>query len=175
VRRRVRRNEVDIGFGSRDHNDPELDFDLLFRDQLGLLARFDHPLMQIRSPLRWSNLDGFDFVGLTSDTATGPILNEIPNLPASILSPQYEVSTNSTLWALLGDGIGITTAPALSVTGETGGKLRFKPLDTRVAWRSVYFITRRGRKMSKVAGEIVTRIRSEVEAIALCEPLVEIS
>ncbi|WP_210486271.1 LysR family transcriptional regulator [Microvirga antarctica] len=173
VRRRVRRNEVDIGFGSKDEEDTDLDFRPLFRDRMGLLARSDHPLAAKQASLEWADLAGYDFVGLTSDTATGRILDQIAYLPPSVTAPRYEVSTNPTLWALLESGIGITTAPAMSVENNPNPLLRFFPLSNPVAWRDVYLITRRGRILTPTANDIVRRVSKEVAAIARGHTLIE--
>lgn len=158
VRRHVLSNDVDLGFGSKETDEPDLDFKLLFRDQLGLLVRKDHPLARARQPLTWQALAEFDFVGLTSDTATAPLLDEIPNLPSTIRFPHYEVSTNSTLWALLENGIGITTTPALSSPQENS-PLRFCALTQPTVWRSVHIISRRGRSLSTASRKVIALVR----------------
>jgi LysR family carnitine catabolism transcriptional activator len=173
VRRRVRQNEVDFGFGSKDEEDTDLEFTPLFRDQMGLLARYDHPLIKSRKQLKWADLNGYDFVGLTSDTATGPIVRQIPHLPQSVIAPRFEVSTNTTLWALLESGIGITTAPALSIENSRNQSLRFRALNDPVAWRHVYVISRRGRTLTPMAMEIMRRVRVEVAMIASKHQLIE--
>lgn len=158
VRRDVLSNDVELGFASKDTEEPDLEFKLLFRDQLGLLVRKDHPLARARQSLTWHALSEFEFVGLTSDTATAPLLDQIPDLPSSIRLPHYEVSTTSTLWALLENGIGITTTPALSAP-EKGSSLRFCPLTQPVVWRSVYVISRRGRSLTGAARKVVSMVR----------------
>lgn len=173
VRLRVRRNEVDIGFGSRDTGDPELTFAPLFRDQMGLFARADHPLFKRKRTLRWNDLTGHDFVGLTEDTATRPILEAIPALPDTIGSPRYMVSNNATLWAMLEAGIGITTSPALAPPSSKHFPLRFRPLIDPIAWRTVYTITRKGRALSPAALEFAEVIKSRVHSIAKSNALVE--
>ena len=73
VRRRVRRNEVDFGFGSMAAHEPELEFSPLFRDQMGVIARADHPLFLTNRPLKWNDLDQFDFVGLAADQGSSAL------------------------------------------------------------------------------------------------------
>ncbi|MGO4705920.1 LysR family transcriptional regulator [Microvirga sp. 2MCAF38] len=173
VRRRVRQNEVDFGFGSKDEEDTDLEFSPLFHDQMGLLARNDHPLIKSKKALKWADLNGYDFVGLTSDTATGPIIRQISHLPQSVIAPRFEVSTNTTLWALLESGIGITTAPALSIENNRNQTLRFRALNDPIAWRHVYVISRRGRTLTPMAIEILRRVKAEVATIASTHQLIE--
>ncbi|MBZ6075750.1 LysR family transcriptional regulator [Microvirga puerhi] len=173
VRRRVRQNEVDLGFGSKDEEDADLEFTPLFRDQMGLLARYDHPLIKSKKALKWADLAGHDFVGLASDTATGPIVRQIPHLPQSVIAPRFEASTNTTLWALLESGIGVTTTPALSIENKQNQPLRFRALNDPIAWRHVYVISRRGRTLTPMAMEIMRRVRAEVASIAGKHRLIE--
>jgi LysR family carnitine catabolism transcriptional activator len=174
VRRRVKRNEVDVGFCSKDEDDPELDFQPLFRDQMGLLLRRGHPLSKSLRPLPWMKMEGHDFIGLTTDTATGLILDQIPKLPASMTLPRFEVSMNSTLWALVQAGVGITTVAALSVFGGAGEHLVFRPLSEPVMWRTVYTVTRRGRSPSAPTRDLIGLIRARLAAMSAANPLIDL-
>lgn len=165
VRRRVRQNEVDFGVGSKEREDAELEFTPLFRDQLGLLARYDHPLAQTGAPVRWAELAGWDFIGLTIDTATAPLLEQIPELPETIRLPRYEVSNNSTLWAMIETGLGVTTTPALSAP-KADSPLRFCQLVEPTVWRDVSIIKRRGRILPPASIEIIRMIKTALRAAA---------
>lgn len=168
VRRLVSRNEVDIGFASKDGDDPELVFTPLFKDRLGLFLRHDHGLLQKAkdNTLRWEDLADQAFVGLTRDTATGPILSQIEDLPESVRVPKYEVSTYSTLWALVEHGLGVTTAPALAAEFMSTDKIAFLDLVEPVAWRSVYAVTRLGRTLPPVTDAIRKVIEKEIRLLA---------
>ncbi len=165
VRRRVRQNEVDFGVGSKERDDAELEFSPLFRDQLGLLVRRDHQLAQTGKAIKWSELAGWDFIGLSSDTATAPLLGQIPVLPESIRAPRYEVSTNSTLWAMIETGLGVTTTPALSAPAPDSN-LRFCQLVEPTVWRDVSIIKRRGRILPPASVEIIRLIKAALRASA---------
>lgn len=172
VRRRVRHNEVDFGIGSKERDDAELEFTPLFRDQLGLLVRHDHELAQSGDTVTWAQLAGWDFIGLSQDTATAPLLEQIPDLPESIRLPRYEVSTNSTLWAMIETGLGVTTTPALSAPGPDS-KLRFCRLVEPTVWRDASVIKRRGRMLPPASVEIIRLVRKALRAAArgrLIEP-----
>jgi DNA-binding transcriptional LysR family regulator len=174
VRRRVRRNEVDIGFASMDRSDPELDFAPLFRDQIGLLTRADHPLLRMRRQLTWADLDGHDFLGLAPGTATRPILESVTNLPASVLAPRYEVSNQSTLEAMLEAGIGVTIVPALTGSRQANAPLQFRPLADPVMWRTIYVITRKGRKLSPAAYTLAGMVSASIRHLCADNSLIEV-
>jgi LysR family transcriptional regulator, carnitine catabolism transcriptional activator len=175
VRRWVQRNEADLGFGSKDVEEVDLDFQPLFRDQLGLAARSDHPLFEGQHALKWEDLAGYDFIGLTIDTATGPILDHIPGLPISITEPRYSVSSHGAVWALLENGFGITTTPALAMEFNTNPLVRFCGLCHPVAWRKVFTIKRRGRSLTPVAQKLVRLVKSEIGVIAAKYPRIELA
>lgn len=168
VRRLVRRNEVDVGFCSKDGDDADLVFTPLFKDKLGLFLRHDHPLHRSSrdGTLRWSDLANHPFVGLTQDTATGPILLEIEHLPESIRMPKYEVSTYPTLWALVENGLGVTTAPALAAAFMSTDQISFLDLLEPVAWRSVHTVTRVGRTLPSVVEALMRAIEGKIRSIA---------
>ena len=174
VRRRVRRNEVDVGFCSKSEDDPELDFKPLFRDQMGLLLRRDHPIAKVRTPLQWADLEGLDFIGLTQDTATAPLLSQLPTMTTAMAAPRFQVSMNSTLWALLESGIGITTVPALAVFGGAGGDLIFRQINDPVIWRTVYVVTRRGRSLVPAIHDLIARVTHRVTVMSVSSPLIQI-
>jgi LysR family carnitine catabolism transcriptional activator len=164
VRLRVRRNEVDVGICSRSEDEPELSFAPLFEDELGILAKADHPVCRARQPLKWSDLAGFDFIGFSADTATWPLIGQVPNLPASVAAPRYEVSNYSPAWAMLMAGNGITIMAALSAPIGKGTGLRFCRIAEPTLWRSVFVVTRRGRALTPVAAELIEAIRRIIRA-----------
>lgn len=176
VRRLVRRNEVDVGFSSKEGDEAELSFRPLLKDQLGLFIRRDHPLFEVarNGSLRWRDLGGHDFVGLTQDTATGPILSKMDDLPDSIRVPKYEVSTYPTLWALVENGLGITTAPALAAEFVSDSRLVFIGLSEPTAWRTVYVVHRVGRNASPAVQAFVGAIEAELASIAKGHPRISV-
>jgi LysR family carnitine catabolism transcriptional activator len=164
VRHRVRRSEVDVGVCSRGEEEPELSYSFLFKDELGLLAKADHPLCMKRQPLSWRDLDGYDFIGFSADTATWPLIGRVPGLPQSVASPRYEVSNYPPAWAMLLADNGITIAGALSAPAGEGKELRFRRIEEPKLWRSVFIVKRRGRSLTRVAEELVEEIRRVVSS-----------
>jgi DNA-binding transcriptional LysR family regulator len=165
VKLHVRRNEADVGFASRwGEDDPQLEFTPLFRDRMGLLAERTNPLFRSKV-VRWSDLARYDFIGLTNDTATGAILDRIPDLPQPISAPRHEVSNNATLWAMLKLGNGVTAAAALSALECAKDGLDFRPLSEPVVWRTVYIIARRGRALMPATQELIAQTRAQLRAV----------
>ena len=151
IQRRVARNEVDFGLGSRWEDAPDLTFEPLLRDPFGLVCRADHPLGQSRTAIKWRDLEGYPFLGLARDTGIRPLLNGLDALPDTVQSPQHEVSNIATLEGMLRAGLGITALPALAVPQAQPSKLVFRPLKVPVLERDICAITRRGRSLSPAA------------------------
>jgi LysR family carnitine catabolism transcriptional activator len=173
VKLHVRRNEADVGIASRwGDDDPELEFTPLFRDRMGLLAARRNPLFRSKV-VRWNDLAGYDFIGLTNDTATGAILDRIPDLPTPISAPRYEVSNNSTLWAMLKLDNGVTAAAALSALECAKEGLNFRPLSDPVVWRTVYIIARRGRAPMPATQELIAHTRTQLRAVCRQNKMIE--
>lgn len=174
VRMRVRRNEVDFGFASKhEPDDAELAFTPLFRDRLGLLATTDCPLFA-ESRITWGDLAGYDFVGVTEDTASGAILDQLAGLPASVKRPRYEVSDNSSLLAIVKQGIGITTVAALAAADCERENLTFRRLSHPARWRTVYLVSRRGRTLPATAHELIETVRAGLRTVSRNNDLIEL-
>lgn len=118
VCRQVRRNEVDFGFASRDANEPELEFQLILRDRMGIVASRRHPLMQNDRPVGWNELEAYDFLGWGAATGTWLALRSADGIPSSVRSPRIELNNIPTLEALLESGLGVTAMPALAFPRE---------------------------------------------------------
>lgn len=165
VRQRVRRNDVDVGFASKDDDDADLVFKFLYRDQMGILVQRDHALAMDSGPISWDRLENYEIIGTTEDTSTFPLLSEMKGLPHSVRRPKFEVSMNSMLTALLEAGIGMTIAPAASVF-DVSGPLVFRPLTNPTTWRSIYVVTRRGRDLTRPARDLIALAEDRVRQMA---------
>jgi LysR family carnitine catabolism transcriptional activator len=173
VHDRVKRGEADIGFASFTR-DADLQFAPLFRDQLGLLARVDHPLLRVKRRLVWQDLEGHDFLGVSPGTATKPILEGLPDVPASVRAPRYALSSSEALEAMLLAGIGVAALPALHAARDTGLPLRFRMIGRPITWRTVYVIHRKGRRLPHSAPALIEAVRDCLRKICASTNLVEL-
>lgn len=169
VRRLVRRNEVDLGFGSKDGDEAELNFEPLFRDRLGLVMQREDPLAKIaiNGSLAWKDLENRDFVGVTDATATAPILATIPQLPECVELPRYEVSSYHLMWSLVEGGLAVSTAPALAARNSEARDVVFAVLEEPVAWRKVWKIARVGRTIPPVTQSVVREIENHLVGVSM--------
>lgn len=162
VCQRVRQDEVDIGFASLVSQHSEVEAIPLFRDQLGVFAKSDHPIFQLNRGLEWRDLAGYDFIGVAPDTATRPLLESVGNLPDSVASPRFEVSNTTTLLAMVAAGNGITTMPALATPTAKHGPIQFRPLSRPKMWRTLYAVRRRDRAPSQTSKDLLAVVREHV-------------
>jgi len=174
VCRRVRRNEVDIGLASRDSQDPELDFKLAFRDPLGLVARSDHPLMKKKTPIFWHELEGYEILGLGPDTGPAQALLQMESLPESLRSPKLQVSNASALDAMLYSGLGVAVLPALAYQSGHRKSLRFRPLQKPPIMRSIYFVSRKMRSISRAAEAFQSILLAQIEQLGCTHQWIEV-
>lgn len=174
VCRQVRRNEVDFGFASRDAVDPELDFQLILRDRMGLVAARDHPLMKSAS-LCWNDLEDYEYFGLGSTTGPWVALHHAEGVPQAVRSPRIELANIPTLEAMLTSTLGVSSLPALAFPlTRTRSGLRYRPLDNPIVMRDLYLVTRKGRSMSRAAQGLKAEILQKVAGLAGSSELIEI-
>ena len=113
VQQRVLQRRVDFGVGSLWNLDPNLDFEPLFQDQMGLVCRRDHPLAADDRQHEWGELA--DCTLITNGT-----VRILEGTPAQHImeQAQFSVSNVISLLAMLRTGIGVTALPRLTLDPE---------------------------------------------------------
>jgi DNA-binding transcriptional LysR family regulator len=164
VWRRVKWNEADLGFASASANEPDLDFQPLLRDRIGVLAHVEHELFAGAQDVRWADLARYDFVRLRGDFA-GNMIAQVPDAPASVRHTNLEVSYNALLWAMLRDGTKVSAVPALFAPDARATQLAFRPLAEPIAWRNVFAVTAKGRRLSEAAHEVIAIVKNVVDQL----------
>jgi len=145
VRRRVREGRVDFGVASLYQPDPNLDFEPLMSDEMGLVCRADHPIAARRQPLAWADLAGERLISNGS-------CRLLEGTPAQHVMEraQFSVSNMISLKAVLRAGLGVTSLPRLTHSpGES--ELVFLTLHEPRVERVLGLVTRKGRSLSPVA------------------------
>jgi DNA-binding transcriptional LysR family regulator len=145
VQQRVVRQEVDFGVGSRWDLDPNLDFEPLLQDQMGLVCRRDHPLAAAQQPLEWADLEGYTLI-------TNGTVRVLEGTPAQhvMARAQFSVSNVISLLATLRAGLGVTALPQLALPADDPD-LCFVALDGPHVERRIGLLTRRRQSLSPAA------------------------
>ena len=149
VQRRLARNEVDLGLGSRNRTEANLAYTPLIQDRIELLCHKDHPLGADDGPVEWSALEGYRLLdsGFSKMLPTTNIVE----------GPKFEFSTTTTLYAMVKANIGITVLPTLAAR-KNDPHLIARSLVDPVVERDVYLITRREWTLSPAGQAMVEEL-----------------
>lgn len=172
VVRRVLKGEVDLGFGDRDTEQPDLNFEPLFRDSMVVAFKKDSPLSDL-GQIRFSDLREFTYIGFGSATGPGRFISRQADIPSNVRFPNVVVWNTPTLEALLMEGTGVSIVPSLAVTNWHRLGLESRPLGEENVSREVFIISRRGRTISPVAklfrSAVIQRTRNFAEKTGTIE------
>jgi DNA-binding transcriptional LysR family regulator len=142
VQQRVINGHVDFGVANLWRVDPNLDFESLLYDQMGLICRWDHPLAQSQHELTWSDLQGHTLI--TNGTVRlldGTHAQEVMN------QAKFSVSNITSLMAMLRAGMGVTALPQLALD-PADTELCFVPLRNPMVQRELGILTPRRQTLS---------------------------
>ncbi len=167
VQRRVLASEADFGITSKWADDPGLDFRPLIRDRFGVVCRGDHPLARVKGRIPWKRLQAQRYIGLAADTGIRTMLQSTPGLPPAVRAPHFEVSSTSSLYAMLDAALGISVLPALAAHLTPLDRLAFRELAEPQLEREICIITRRGRALSPAAQSMLAMIAQHLQSHAL--------
>jgi DNA-binding transcriptional LysR family regulator len=166
IERAVLDGEVDFGLTSRLKNYPELDYTPILSDVFGVIMPHDHPLAAMPGPIRWADLAGHDYIGLTTDTGIGAFLEEYPELGLDrIASPYDHASSTTSLYAMLRMGGKISVLPALAAQANPMNEFLFRELTQPSIKREICLITRHLRAISANTKRILDVLMATAERL----------
>ncbi len=149
IERAVLNGEMDFGISSRLNKFPDLDYVPILTDPFGVIFQQDHPLSQYKGDLEWGDLKAFDYIGLTSDTGIGAVLENYPELGLRDRGDAYDrASSTTSLYALLKLGGKISVLPSLAAHTDALVGFQFRELHNPRISREICLITRHLRSMS---------------------------
>jgi DNA-binding transcriptional LysR family regulator len=140
--------DADLGFASDYVRDPDLIYEPLVHDDIGLLCRADHPLGRKHTALPWREIAGLPFVAFRPETTIRRLIESSRGMPKNVMQPTYEVSDVITLEALLEANLGVAAAFKLGAYRGRDRKLVYRPLVNPELSRNVCLVTRAGRTLS---------------------------
>ena len=145
VRERVLEGRVDFGVAMLEDTDPNVEFEPLMTDAMGLVCRHDHPLAHAERALTWADLAGEKLISngtcrLLDGTSAQHVMDQA----------QFAVSNVISLKAVLRAGLGITALPQLAVSANEPD-LVFVPLDKPRVEREIGLVTRKRQTLSPAA------------------------
>ncbi len=148
--------QVDFGISSMWMADEHIKFAPILHDQMGVVCRIDHPLVQAGEPLHWSRLQGLPMIR----NGTSRLL-EGTEAECLLEHSRLFVSNMISLIAMLEEGVGISTLPYLAFPLENE-RLAFLPLAEPKVERQIGMLTRKGRSLSPAAQALMDYLRTQL-------------
>ena len=145
VQQRVLSRHVDFGVSSLWNLDPNLHFEPLLKDAMGLVCRRDHALAHAGRELEWADLEGHTLI--TNGTVR---LLDGTHAQQVMTRAKFSVSNVISLLAMLRAGIGVTALPQLAVD-ESDPDLCFVPLSGPRVEREIGILTPRRQTLAPAA------------------------
>jgi LysR family carnitine catabolism transcriptional activator len=149
----VESGKVALGVASLRRPRPDLHFEALFEESLGIVCRADDPLATAKSPIAWADIHDRIFLGNGISS-----MIETPELAGLISGAPIVVYNVLSLLALVRAGVGITILPRLSIAAWRDG-LAFIPLRDRTASRTVGLISRSIERYSPAEEAFAAQLR----------------
>lgn len=156
VQQLLTKGQVDFGISSLWMEDEQIEFAPIAHDQVGVVCRADHPLVQVGGALHWSQLQGLPMIG----NGTSRLL-EGTDAACLLEHSRLFVSNMISLIAMLEEGVGISTLPYLAFPLENE-KLAFLPLAAPKVERQIGMLTRKGHSLSPAAGALMAFLQAQL-------------
>ncbi|MDD2091171.1 LysR substrate-binding domain-containing protein [Pseudomonas guariconensis] len=156
VQQLLTKGQVDFGISSLWMEDEQIEFTPIAHDQVGVVCRADHSLVQVGQALHWSQLQGLPMIG----NGTSRLL-EGTDAACLLEHSRLFVSNMISLIAMLEEGVGISTLPYLAFPLENE-KLAFLPLAAPKVERQIGMLTRKGRSLSPAAGALMAFLQAQL-------------
>ena len=151
---------VDFGVASLSGPTSGLVAERLLEDPFVLVCPVQHRLVALKRPLRWSDIDGAEFIanGLCSRIDAAAVAALTARAPLT-------VRNTTSLLAFVEQGFGVTLLPALAAPEAAGW--RSLPLADRCATRKLDVLTRRGETLNPAAAALLAALRGVVAELQL--------
>jgi DNA-binding transcriptional LysR family regulator len=159
--------DVDFAVASALTGSDELQYDPLLEDRYGIVCRADHELARESGPIRWETLNAAEFVELTDDTGIGRFLRSSAPHSKLFSESHDQVSSTTSVYALLNVGNRYTILPALASNLGSLTNFAFRELCEPTLTRKISVITRRNRSLSHNSRRILTALGAEITAMSL--------
>jgi len=158
----VRNGTVDIGIGTFEKSETELELSTLYEDVLGVVMPNNSSLANRRS-LCWRDLKGQTMIALSSSSAFRPLIDStLRSQSIELGDTRFEVGYMGTAVALVEAGLGISILPERAAALIKQRRARFRRLTAPVVSRPMTLVTRAGRSLSPAASAFVECL-SEVD------------
>ncbi|MDR2239719.1 MAG: LysR family transcriptional regulator [Zoogloeaceae bacterium] len=147
----VSSGHCDLGMGSPDVLDKDLEWDVLARDRICIICRRDHPLSAYRS-LKWDVLAEHEFMTVKRESGIRRLIDQTLLKLGMNVRPTIELTYLESVLALTQAGLAIAVLPSFFVQNSMyGSELVVKPLVAPTVKRDILLLRKRGRALSTAA------------------------
>jgi DNA-binding transcriptional LysR family regulator len=154
VERMVLDGEIDFAVASRHKGNDALEYTPVLTDRYGIICDARHPLASSTAPIRWEDLPHKGLIEFTEDTNIGRFLRKSVGHLLVMHETNDQISSTTSLYALLRTGASYSVVPALAANIGSGD-LRFRELMEPTLSRDICLITRRLRSQSPSTGRLL--------------------
>lgn len=163
IEQMVLSGEVDFGITARHNGYDDLDYEPLMADTYGVVCRDRHALLKRPGALRWKDLPAEDYVVFSADTDIGSFVARHARDMPLLEGDHDEVSSTTSLFALLNASNSYSIVPALAVKAGEFKRLKFRELTQPSLTREIFLVTRRLRTISPSAKRLLEAMLSSIE------------
>ncbi|USG60670.1 LysR family transcriptional regulator [Sneathiella marina] len=155
----VETGQADMGIAGQPPSDALLTFVPLFRDRYKVICSSTNRLMEISTPLEWTDLEGEALIlNGASDSILAPGYQKLKD------EASFTIRNVSSLMAHAKSGLGITILPALASNQLPEGVSALPIADTSVS-RTVGLIERRGTTRNPIAEAFLEFLLEEMPGL----------
>jgi DNA-binding transcriptional LysR family regulator len=157
---------VDFGITSHWSDTPGLTFTPLVRDAYGMFLHAQDELASKGEQAKWRDVADRNIVDYNSLSGNTTFLRWHSEMPASVLSPFYEVSGMGTQEALVKQGVGVAILPALAAHCLLSSMTRFVVLQDPLIERDLCLVTRSEDNLSAAATALSSLVQERSRHMA---------
>ena len=151
---RVLNGEADFGITTLRRPIDDIERRLLLRDRLGVLCPLDHPIALKPDDVTWADLAKYPLASLWPESGIRAMLDNDARVARILPRPKYEVSSISSLLALVERGVGIGVCAGLITCPILPKGLVFRPIVRPILQRELFFLKRKRRSLTPAANEL---------------------
>ncbi len=158
VRARVREGLVDFGICARDGDEPDLDYEDLFQDDLQVVFRPRHPLADLKR-ITVDDLVRHPLILTNRGSSVRSVVERAFAANGLTVTPACEASYMSTAAALVRAGLGVAILPSTALETRSSD-LMARSIDDQGFARTLVLARRRGMPMRRIADAFVQSLRA---------------
>ena len=158
----VLRGEADFGLNYIGSQEPQLEFEPVFKEPFLLACKKGHPLSE-RTEVKWSELSNYDYLSVTRASCNRMLVDMALSHLASRPKWFCEAQHVSTLVHMVEAGLGVAAVPQLAMPSESDGVLVSVPLVDPEISRVVGLIKRANQPLPPAAKHLYNYIIDECQ------------